>query len=589
MNILTSSSDFSSSSDTSIFQRQDTIHPPQGLSGHTLSYFEDYIYVFGGILPDQTMNTHFYRYSVPMKQWSILDCSGKVPLPRSSHSAVVDPYRRKLYILCGSGIWFGYMNYNDIYEYHFDYQHWSEIKYVGDDINAVYGQSAVLYNHSIYIFGGTFGTTFTDAFYRLELNTNRVYKIRHSSFRNADRYKHSAFIYHDKMYIYAGVSHSLDALDDMNEYDFIQNRWTPIDCMGERPVGRFSHASCVIDHSFYIFGGSNYSCVFDDCHLLDLRRWKWQRLPSFPVCRYFHTAVYATSDHRIYIFGGKLNTHESRSNELWSCSLPEFKRDILKEDMKRFFESKTLFEALSDVCFLSTDGDVYYSHSIILKSRCPDISFDVYETLNSKSLHLFLYYIYTDEVYEVEPYEVLTLFQLVSTSIFIRRCILWIELDWRRRMTNERANVFYSSHLDMFTKEFVSYLKIYIFLRRSSSKMIQIHHQPSLSFISSYTRDFSRILWNEPCDRRIDQVKCHSVVLAIRTKLFSCDTFLYQYMNTDMTCDFLTLPALRAFVDYLYQGKDCLFFVKKCIRKEWKRKDIVHYFGLTSDEVYIQE
>jgi hypothetical protein len=393
------------------------------------------------------------------------------------------------------------------------------------------------------------------------------------------------------MYIYGGVTRQLQVLDDVIEYDFIQNRWAYIDCMGEIPPGRFAHASCVVDHSFYIFGGSDYFYVFNNCHFLDLRQWRWQRLPRFPVCRYFHNAVYAS--HQIYVFGGKIKTPESRSNKLWVCPLPETNKDILKEDMKRFFESKKLFNTLSDIQFVSTNGDVFHAHSIILKSRCPHIPLEVYETLSSQSLYSFLYYLYTDEIPESEPSELFDIFKLYSqltTNKYkylpIRRYISLIESSMRHHMTYEKAHELYKKDTKQFTDEFVSYLKLYLLLQRPRSDLFRIHPQPLLSFTSTYTQDLSHILWNQPTDMRIGQVKCHSVILAIRTKLFSCDTFLHQYMNTEMICDFLTPQALKALIDYIYQGKDSLLFTRRHIRREWKEKDIVHYFGLSSEEVY---
>lgn len=72
-------------------------------------------------------------------------------------------------MLCGSGKSFGHSNLGDVCEYDFHYRTWRKLSFTGTEFRPRYGQSSVLYKHKIYMFGGTFGTEFSDELFCFNL------------------------------------------------------------------------------------------------------------------------------------------------------------------------------------------------------------------------------------------------------------------------------------------------------------------------------------------------------------------------------------------------------------------------------------
>ena len=128
---------------------------PPSRSGHTCALYQDrYLYVFGGFDGTHCFDD-LWCLDLDSKKWEQLDAKGDLPSGRASHSVATDDVQGLMYIFGGSGAHFGYTNKCDLYAFHFATQTWQLLwSPVDDTPSARYGQSMVIYNEGLYVWGG---------------------------------------------------------------------------------------------------------------------------------------------------------------------------------------------------------------------------------------------------------------------------------------------------------------------------------------------------------------------------------------------------------------------------------------------------
>jgi hypothetical protein len=118
--------------------------------------------------------------------------------------------------------------------------------------------SAVIWNDSMYIFGGYNGHVRVNDFHAFSFTTRRwspVLPAAHSGMPPSPRDRHVSVVHGNTLYIFGGFD-GTSRTNDFYGFDFSSMTWREIvPRTGSPPSERHSHASVVYGNSMYVFGG----------------------------------------------------------------------------------------------------------------------------------------------------------------------------------------------------------------------------------------------------------------------------------------------------------------------------------------------
>ncbi|KAK3247765.1 hypothetical protein CYMTET_42744 [Cymbomonas tetramitiformis] len=188
---------------------------------------------------------------------------------------------------------------------------WEEID---EPTNATrrYQHTSVVWNEDIYIFGGAlYNKTYSADLYVLsdkEETSNTWEYVPTYGQQPTPRYSHTSVLYNNTMYVYGG-QRSLYAFDDVYAFDFESSTWTLVSTAeGETPAARFDHAAAVSDKGIMVISGGRTagSQLLEDMWALNLETNTWTMLQeSMSVGGVFgHAMAVPTGTTRAYLFGG---------------------------------------------------------------------------------------------------------------------------------------------------------------------------------------------------------------------------------------------------------------------------------------------
>jgi len=146
----------------------DSIECPSSRTGHSLTYFEGSLYLFGG-KDDYSASNELWQYHIEARAWTKLTCSGPKPPRLYNHAAIL--YDRKIFVFGGSvGVNFS------LWVFDFDVYEWSV--YHGDENwpSNRHSQSVAVFNNHAYMYGGyTFLGTESDDLWCYDLGKLKIY------------------------------------------------------------------------------------------------------------------------------------------------------------------------------------------------------------------------------------------------------------------------------------------------------------------------------------------------------------------------------------------------------------------------------
>ncbi|KAF8820743.1 putative Tip elongation aberrant protein 1 [Cardiosporidium cionae] len=118
------------------------------------------------------------------------------------------------------------------------------------------GHTAVAYEKSIYIFGGTTTARELDDLYEYNTSMHTWNRINAAGAVPAPRYGHSADVIDDRMILFGGFGDCHTFLNDIHELSFTKMAWTEVINKGKiSPSPRFRHSTVALDGYLYLFGG----------------------------------------------------------------------------------------------------------------------------------------------------------------------------------------------------------------------------------------------------------------------------------------------------------------------------------------------
>jgi hypothetical protein len=213
------------------------------------------------------------------------------------HSAVIDGHKMYVFGGCDKA---GKFN-NDLLVYNFEKLKWKVVAVEGTSPKGRHFHACVLHNNSLYVFGGK-SNGYTNDMHCFDLKTKTwTQQEYHSGKPPSKRYGHSAVVYSGCMYVFGGYDDFGYKSNELFEYRFDSHEWRKIDAFGSVNE-KFHHAAAVYGNSMYIFGGNDGSNMLME-YRFGTRTWaKVMTVGKPPDGRWGHSAlVYGK---KMYICGG---------------------------------------------------------------------------------------------------------------------------------------------------------------------------------------------------------------------------------------------------------------------------------------------
>uniref|UniRef100_A0A8D0HEE7 Uncharacterized protein n=1 Tax=Sphenodon punctatus TaxID=8508 RepID=A0A8D0HEE7_SPHPU len=224
---------------------------------HACSIWKEWVYIYVGRCHHSLSD--FWRYSVVSNEWERLNCSDDGPEELEEHSMVV--YQGVLYVFGGMVDSAFTQGKIPLWMYDIESASWTECQRSAVEVEQAApanrkGHSAVVYNGSMYIYGGYFAIKgICQEFWALHFGTSEWSPVSTASYSAGPgpRHGHSAVVYGAGMYLFGGLM-GLSEQKDFWKWDFASSMWSGIRASFGPPkvVG---HSTLVFQDSMLIFGG----------------------------------------------------------------------------------------------------------------------------------------------------------------------------------------------------------------------------------------------------------------------------------------------------------------------------------------------
>ena len=184
-----------------------------------------------------------------------------------------------------------------------------------------YHHSAVVFNDSMFVFGGYTGDIYSNSNLRNK-NDLYEYKFTTSQWINWEdritgdlppaRSAHGAVIFNNRLWIFAGYD-GHTRLNDMWSIDLTSTnpQWEKIEQSGDSPPTCCNFPMAVVDNSMYVFSGQSGAKITNNLYQFKFKERLWIRIrtshllrgtPAAPQRRYGHTMV--AYRRALYVYGG---------------------------------------------------------------------------------------------------------------------------------------------------------------------------------------------------------------------------------------------------------------------------------------------
>lgn len=215
----------------------------------TACVWDHYIFVFGGQLTTHNNPVNeLWRLDLQALEWKLISCSGVIPKERSAHTAIT--YNDLMCVFGGCGC--------DTSIWALDYKKlkWKCLHRVSRVLpSRLLYHSAVLYRNSMIVFGGHNDSTWNNYLFEYSFERDVWKKWDTSGEIPCARYGHTAVVHADSMYVFSGYDGTKLCTNDTYEFNFITGKWKKLHCTGQLPTNRSTHSAVVYMNSMYIFAG----------------------------------------------------------------------------------------------------------------------------------------------------------------------------------------------------------------------------------------------------------------------------------------------------------------------------------------------
>ena len=186
-------------------------------------------------------------------------------------------------------------------------QPWQQVTFASRSPGSRVFPSAVVYNNSLYIFGGHDGSVYRNDLLLFNLETRGwQLDLDISGSGPSPRDAHAAVVHADCMYVFGGYD-SKRYLNDFHRFQFDTQTWNTVTYGGGAPSPRGGHTAVVHNHEMLIFGGCDGWNYFNDLYRyrFDAEQWLAVRVTgTAPGARSAPATVVHEPQASMYVFGG---------------------------------------------------------------------------------------------------------------------------------------------------------------------------------------------------------------------------------------------------------------------------------------------
>lgn len=270
-------------------------------TGHAVVNEDGAFYLFGGT-DGAARQSDVHAYNVESNLWQEIRASGRAPPARSGAQAVV----------WNGSVWFfgGYTKkdgdyFNDVYKYDISTSQWGTVQTLGESPQKRTDHSVCLFRDSMIVFGGFDGQNRFNDLRELHLHEKRWTMITVRSSVPRSRFGHTSAMYGHSMFVFGGWD-GHDTLHELFEYNVSSNMWIQLPLRGTPPRARYRHTAAVCGDAMFTFGGVDKTQYrFPDLHEYNFTSRHWSKVSTTaisPSARTFHKTV--VHDGQMYILGG---------------------------------------------------------------------------------------------------------------------------------------------------------------------------------------------------------------------------------------------------------------------------------------------
>mmetsp|Transcript_117160 Transcript_117160/g.373174 ORF Transcript_117160/g.373174 Transcript_117160/m.373174 type:complete len:792 (+) Transcript_117160:52-2427(+) len=236
---------------------------PPARSGAQAGVWNGAVWFFGGYTKkDGDYFNDVYKYDIATSMWGSVHTLGEAPQKRTDHSVVL--FRDSMLVFGGFD---GHNRFNDLRELHLRDRRWSHVNASRSTTpRSRFGHTAVIYGHSMYIFGGWDGHDTMQELVEYNISSNMWVQLPPHGTAPRARYRHTAVVCGDAMFTFGGVDKTQYRFPDLHEYNFTHRVWSKVNTSSLQPSARTFHKTVVHDGLMYILGG------FDGRRLNDIYR-----------------------------------------------------------------------------------------------------------------------------------------------------------------------------------------------------------------------------------------------------------------------------------------------------------------------------
>lgn len=195
-----------------------------------------------------------------------------------NHSAVL--YNHSMIVFGGYD---GESDKNDFWFYNIDSRTWTMKKCSGDNlIKPRNGHSATLVKDRVFIIGGwlNIGPYASDEIFTLSLEEMKIRKfVLKDNASIGPSNMHTCDHYNDYLILFRG-GNGINFLNDLIFINIKNKSIEDVIISGKPPCARANHGSCIVKNSFYLFGGWNGMYLLNDLYILNLDIIEWSKLDT---------------------------------------------------------------------------------------------------------------------------------------------------------------------------------------------------------------------------------------------------------------------------------------------------------------------
>jgi len=347
---------------------------------HTSTLFKDYIITYGGDSGSGELDD-IILFDCKKNAWRSVETSEGIPTVRQGHTACL--YQDNTIIIFGGINRAGVLNQTSKLiisqkdEISIEFQN---VGTEGNDEIFRYSHSAVIYEDAMWVFAGADKQRkSTNDLFKLDLVNWKWEKCVTTGDIPHKRHFHSAFIQKGKMYIFGGYSTFSEAYsNEIFSLDFATMQWELLVPLGNTISPRSGTSVSQQGDTVYLFGGYTIKGHSSDLFSYNIRENYFEEIlfqSVNPIQKAYHQSILYRNG--LIIWGGK--SKKDISSSIFRIDLGEkaIDQDEISKDFNKPRQSKYINQMkgmlynrkLSDVCF-EVQGQEFPCHRIVLAARC---------------------------------------------------------------------------------------------------------------------------------------------------------------------------------------------------------------------------